>query len=276
MHSVRCHAPKRSRRGDRTARCIVPCVMTDWTQRYLERIGLPEPPSLDVSGLETLQRAHMTAVPFENLDVFARRGVATSLDWSLPKIIDRRRGGWCFELNGAFDALLTELGFSVRRMAAVVLLQPASDTPTHLTLEVDLGVPYLVDVGFGDSFIRPLRLDVDAPQDGGSGTFLLEPSGETCTLFRLEDEDDPAPQYRFGHEEWDLHAFDDASELLQTAPGLSWTRARFATRLLDGGPDRVTLLEDRIKFRRNGEWTEEPVASQDWEAELQRWFGMNP
>ena len=81
--------------------------------RYLDRIGLSEAPPVDVDGLEILQRAHLTEVPFENLDVHAGRGVGTGLGWSLPKIVDRRRGGWCFELNGAFSGLLRDLGFEV-------------------------------------------------------------------------------------------------------------------------------------------------------------------
>jgi len=250
--------------------------MTVPTSDYLERIGLLEAPSLDVHGLETLQRSHMTAVPFENLDVFARRGVATGLDWSLPKIVGRRRGGWCFELNGAFSSLLGDLGFTVRLLGATVLLEQSSDAPSHLTLEVDLGVPYLVDVGFGDSFIRPLRLDRGGLQDGGSDQYVIEGEGDVHTLSRVGTDGVPTPQYRFDRAEWRLADFDEASQLLQNAPGLSWTRARFSTRLLDGGPDRVTLFEDRIKFRRDGRWSEVPVAPQEWESLLEHWFGMTP
>ena len=244
--------------------------------RYLERIGLSETPPLDVFGLEILQRAHMTAVPFENLDVFARRGVETGLDWSIPKVVDRRRGGWCFELNGAFSALLADLGFEVKRLSGTVLLPNSSDDPSHLALEVDLGDAYLVDVGFGDSFIRPLLLDSDGVQDGGSDGFVIEHDGDERTLCRVGRNGLHEELYRFDRTGWDFTDFDDASHRLQTVPGLSWTRARFATRLLDGGPDRVTLLEDRIKFRRNGEWTQEPVTADEWESLLDRWFGLTP
>ena len=97
-----------------------------------------------------------TSVPFENLDVFHRRGVQTGAEWSVPKIVARGRGGWCFELNGAFASLLEALGYQVTRFAATVLLPTStgsgpSPIPTHLTLQVDLDRPYLVDVGFGDS-----------------------------------------------------------------------------------------------------------------------------
>ncbi len=247
----------------------------DFTHRYLARIGLDEPPPVDVHGLETLQRAHLSSVPFENLDVYAQRGVGTGLDWSIPKIVDRNRGGWCFELNGAFSSLLTALGFTVRRLGATVLLAPATRDPSHLTLEVTLDGPYLVDVGFGDTFIKPLRLDRDGPQDGISGEFVITANGDTRTLSQRQEDESLEPQYRFGPEEWELADFDDASERLQSESGLSWTRSYFATRLLDGGPDRVTLLNDRIRFRRDGEWTEEPVTDDAWAGELDRWFSMN-
>lgn len=242
--------------------------------QYLERIGLNEAPTVDLSGLELLQRAHLTAVPFENLDVYARRGVETGLDWSVPKIVERHRGGWCFELNGAFSSLLTSLGFDVRRRGATVLLRHASDYVSHLALEVMLDVPYLVDVGFGDTFIKPLRLDLHEPQDGGSGVFVITADAGYRTLFLVEDDGSLAPQYRLEPGEWHLDDFDSASERLQTDLSVSWTEARFATRLLDTGPDRVTLLNGRIKFRVDGEWTERPVAAEDWEAELERWFGL--
>lgn len=246
------------------------------TRRYLARIGLNEAPPVDVHGLETLQRAHLTSVPFENLDIYARRGVETGLDRSVPKIVEGHRGGWCFELNGAFSGLLAALGFEVRRLGATVLLPGALSEPSHLTLEVTLEFPFLVDVGFGDTFIKPLRLDLEGPQDGGSGEFAFVADGEDKTLFQVGGDGSLVPQYRFGPTEWGLQDFDVASERLQMETGSYWTRARFVTRLLAGGPDRVTLLKDRIKFRRNGVWSEQPITAHDWPGELERWFEMIP
>jgi N-hydroxyarylamine O-acetyltransferase len=244
---------------------------------YLDLLGLERPTTLDVGYLERLQRAHMTKIPFENLDVFARRGVRTDDAWAVAKVIDRQRGGWCFELNGAFAALLDELGYDVSRRAATVFFSQAQDLPSHLTLVVTLeGKRYLVDVGFGDSFIRPLRLDAPGPHDGGSGTFgFVFDSGQT-TLVAYDDHGEAEGQYRFDGISRRSADFDEASTLLQTQPGLQWTKSRFATRLIDGGPDRVTLLEDRIKFRHNDEWTEEPVAASEWEELLARWFALTP
>lgn len=243
---------------------------------YLDRIGLQTPVEPDLVNLERLQRRHLTTVPFENLDIFYRRGVDTSEDWSVPKIVERNRGGWCFELNGAFAALLTELGYRVKRLAATVLYPPAPPMPTHLTLEVQLDRPYLVDVGFGDSFIRPLPLDSEGPHDGGVGNFgFVFEDGQTM-LVSFEPGGVTESHYRFARRPARPSDFDEASTWLQTDPELSWTRSRFATRLIDGGPDRVTLLHDQIKFRRDGEWSEQPVGEEEWAALLDQWFGMTP
>lgn len=243
---------------------------------YLALLGIEAPVTPDLEHLERLQRAHLTEVPFENLDVYARRGVRTDDNWSVTKVVETRRGGWCFELNGAFAALLDALGYEVTRHAATVLFSQSTGIPTHLTLKVDLDRPYLVDVGFGDSFIRPLPLDSEGPHDGGTAMFGFAFEGDSTTLVAYGDEGNAEPQYRFDATPRRSADFDEASLLLQTQPGLQWTKTRFATRLLDGGPDRVTLLEDRLKHRRNGTWTETEVDDEDWEALLEEWFGLTP
>ena len=242
--------------------------------RYLERIGLESPGRVDVESLEVLQRAHLTTVPFENLHVYHRRGVGTATAWSVPKIVECRRGGWCFELNGAFAALLVELGFDVTRLAAVVLLERDDGHASHLTLRVDLDSPYLVDVGFGDAFMRPLPLDEPGPHDGGTGRYTFTSTGDETTLFELGTGNEAQPVYRFTHTPRDMESFENQSTRLQTDLSLKWTRSRFATRLLDGGPDRVTLLEDKLRIRRNGAWEEAPVAGRDWERTLDEWFDL--
>lgn len=240
---------------------------------YLSRIGFAGEPALDLETLEALQRAHLTAVPFENLHVTSGIGVRTDLAWSVPKIVEEGRGGWCFENNGAFAALLEALGFAVSRLGAAVLLAGPNQLIDHLAIEVRLDQAYLVDVGFGDSFIRPLRLNEVGPQDGGTGTFEFVPSAQGTTLTE-HDDGVPSARYRFKRVDRQLSDFDSASQRLQTDPALHWSQKPFATRLLDGGPDRVTLLSDRLKVRRGEMWTETPVPEAEWAPTLREWFGM--
>ena len=242
-------------------------------EAYLERIGVDGPVSHDVAMLERLQRAHLTAVPFENLNVFHRAGTRTDAEWSTHKIVEGGRGGWCFENNGAFAWLLDELGFSVRRLGAAVLLGGPNQLIDHLCVEVELDRPYLVDVGFGDSFIRPLALNQAGAQDGGTGTFELLNSPQGLTLTQHED-GIPAARYRFKRVAHDLSDFDGASTRLSTDESGHWLQRPFATRLLDGGPDRVTLLADRLKLFRAGELTETLVTAAEWDDLLWEWFAM--
>lgn len=252
--------------------------MTNGTdvERYLRRIGVSEAPDADLDGLTLLQAAHLSSVPFENLDVHARSGVRTDTDWSIPKIVERHRGGWCFENNGAFGWLLGELGFDVGYMGAYVLLDPPdTEHMSHLCLMVYLDQPYLVDVGFGDSFIQPLPITGERIDDGNA-LYTVDHAEPWYTLFEVNAnvvalDSDRRPLYRFEHVARSLPDFDTESERLQTHS--HFTDKPFATRLIDGGPDRVTLLHDRIKLRRAGEWEEEPVEADRWDAIYREWFG---
>lgn len=244
--------------------------------RYLARIGLREAPPISPEGLRALQQAHLTTVPFENLDIVIGSGVRTDADWSVDKIAVRGRGGWCFENNGAFAELLGALGFEVAMLGAAVLLDGPNQVIDHLTLEVALDEPYLVDVGFGDSFTVPLRLNEAGPQEGGTATFEFINSSQGLTLTKHDHEGVPVPQYRFRRVNRTLADFEETSQRLQSDPELHWSQKPFATRLIDGGPDRVTLLSDRLKIVRNGELTETPVEQADWDETLQKWFGMSP
>lgn len=246
---------------------------------YLERIGLERAPSVDLGGLALLQASHLSTVPFENLDVHARSGVRTGTGWSIPKIVGRHRGGWCFENNGAFGWLLRELGFDVTYTGAYVLLEPPDyDHMSHLCLIVQLDQPYLVDVGFGDSFTRPLSIDGQRINDGNA-TYAVEFDEPWFTLMEMnanviDISPGGRPLYRFERIARTLTDFDGESERLQTHS--HFTEKPFATRLMDGGPDRVTLLEDRLKLRRNGKWTEQPVDPTDWDAVYHEWFMPRP
>lgn len=239
---------------------------------YLARIGLDAVPDASLDSLTMLQRTHLSTVPFEALDVFDRVPVSTDLAHSLDKIVYRNRGGWCFENNGAFSALLRALGFDVALLGAAVLLDGPSTVVDHLTLEVTIdGTPYLVDVGFGDSFATPLELNTAGPQDGHTGTFEFIPSSQGLTLTRHDDEGIPVPQYRFKRTVRRLDEFQPASDLLWSDTSLHWSQKPFATRLIHGGPERITLLKDRLK---HPDGTETPVAKADWNNVLAKHFNI--
>ena len=244
----------------------------DWAD-YLEWIGFGGRPEVDFATLAQLQRLHMTAVPFENLSITRGVHLPTDAASSVDKIVRQGRGGWCFELNGAFGALLGAIGFDVRLLGAAVLLGGPNSVIDHLTLEVTADQPYLVDVGFGESFIQPLALNHSGPQDGGNGTYELIGSPQGTTLTRHVD-GLPKPEYRFKRVALALDDFTAISDSMQVDPERPWRSKPFATRLLDGGPDRVKVTQNARKITRDGIVDEQPLDGDEWETELVKWFGF--
>lgn len=131
---------------------------------YLDRIGFEGKPSADINSLGALMQAHICAVPFENLDVQLGTPLTTSVDEAYSKIVERRRGGWCYEMNGLFGWALSKVGFAVTRIAGAVRddLADSSKLDNHLVLAVTCpgdDTTWLVDVGFGGSHFGPIKLE---------------------------------------------------------------------------------------------------------------------
>lgn len=241
---------------------------------YLDRIGFDRDVDVDLATLTALQLAHLQAVPFEALEVFQGRRIECSDDWAWTKIVERGRGGWCFECNGAFALLLDALGFNVRRLGAAVLLDGPNTVIDHLVLEVELDEPYLVEVGFGDNApVTPLRLDQRGPQvtPGGTFEFLASPDGHT--LAQIVD-GVPEARYRFRRMSRELAEFVPASDLLQSDDTNHWRTKPFATRLV--APDhRITLTRDTFKSTHGDTVQITPVAPGEWNQILADEFGID-
>ncbi|MFM5949528.1 MAG: arylamine N-acetyltransferase family protein [Novosphingobium sp.] len=128
---------------------------------YLDRIGVAAPQAADLATLTVLHRAHVLAIPFENLDVQLGKPPGLDPQAAFAKLVTRRRGGWCYEQNGLFGRALMALGFEVTRLSAGVMraLRGEFSMGSHLALKVRINdADYLADVGFGSSQIAPLPL----------------------------------------------------------------------------------------------------------------------
>ncbi len=131
--------------------------------RYTNRIGYDGVLEPTEAVLRALHRHHTLAVPFENLDVQLGVTLDTSVERAYDKIVNRRRGGWCYEQNGLFGAVLTQLGFEVTRLAAGVMMHVKGKERfgNHLCLMVtapDSETTWLADVGYGGSMLEPIPL----------------------------------------------------------------------------------------------------------------------
>ena len=264
---------------------------------YLERIRYvgPLPPTLET--LRSLHRAHMLAVPFENLDIGIGREIVCEEGRFLHKIVNARRGGFCYELNGAFAALLRALGFQVTLLSARVSREDGSDGPDfdHLALCVDVNEPgpdepgpesrlgtWLADVGFGDSFVEPLRLASGLEQEQRDRAYRLTAQGNGfCIEAKTLDTKAPAAnhkegwkrQYAFTLQPRQLAEFAPRCGYHQTSPESHFTQNRICSLATPEG--RITLSNGKLIQTRNGVQEERELHGEgEWLSILRDQFGI--
>jgi N-hydroxyarylamine O-acetyltransferase len=245
-------------------------------EAYLQRINYHGATAPTAETLRTLQVAHLLTVPFENLSIHAGEPIVLANEALFRKIVERRRGGFCYEANGLFAALLGALGFDVVMLSAGVADAQGKFGPDfdHMTLLVTLERRWLVDVGFGDSFREPLLLDERREQVQGRRAYQILPDGEHLILLQREAGEEWKPQYRFTTQP---HVFADYEEMCryhQTSPQSHFTRARVCSRAT--GEGRVTLSEMRfINTSGQGEREERILTSPaEYDSILREHFGI--
>jgi N-hydroxyarylamine O-acetyltransferase len=227
---------------------------------YLQRIGAIPPKRLPTAaGLRIFHRAHQMAVPFENLSIHLSEPISLAEDDLVAKIVRRRRGGFCYELNGLFALLLESLGAQVTRVSACVYgddgrLGPPLD---HLALIVhapDGSGPWLADVGFGSHSVYPLLLESRAEQDDPAGLFQLADAADgDVDVLR-----DGKPQYRIETRARLLDDFVPTCWYQQTSPSSHFTQGTICSRLTEDG--RVSISGRTLIRTSGGARTEEQLA----------------
>jgi N-hydroxyarylamine O-acetyltransferase len=244
-------------------------------ESYLERIGYDGP--LDPTA-ETLRRLHLThlyAVPFENLSIHWGEPIQLDDEALFEKVVTRRRGGFCYELNGLFAALLRALGFDVAMLSAGVGRPDGDYSPyfDHMALLVTLEDRWLADVGFGDSFREPLRLDERGGQVEGDLAYRVEETGDgRLILARRAEGGLWKPQYRFGLEP---HVFADYAEMChfhQTSPQSHFTQNRICSLATPDG--RLTLSGMKLITTRGGGREERELDEREYAEALREIFGI--
>jgi N-hydroxyarylamine O-acetyltransferase len=218
---------------------------------YFARIGYAGPvePTLDV--LRAVHRQHLLTIPYENLDIHLGRELSLDLDAIFDKLVTRRRGGWCYEMNALLAWALREIGFDVTFLGGTVGRDQRGDAAegNHLVLLVRLDQPYLADAGFGNAFLDPLPLREGEHVQG---------------LFRFRLERPPLPASpRWGKGFWIFHNheyggagfdftlapreladFAAQCRWLQTSPESGFVRVAVCHRLR---PDGVVSLRGAVR-----------------------------
>jgi N-hydroxyarylamine O-acetyltransferase len=244
-------------------------------EEYLSRIGYAGGLDPTIETLTALHRAHVLSIPFENLDILLGRPILLDLDSLQAKLVRGRRGGYCFEQNALFCAVLEHLGFAVTGLAARVTMGEERPTPrTHMILAVDIeGTRWLADVGFGgDTLLDPVAFDHEEPVQQGSWAFRLADDGDVRVLWGLRSDG------------WlDLYAFTEEPQLpvdYEVANHFTstWPRSPFVTKIIaqrSGLDERWMLIEDELRVERpdrTERWT--VASSEDRLSTLAERFGL--
>jgi N-hydroxyarylamine O-acetyltransferase len=229
-------------------------------------------PTLDT--LCSLHRAHMLAIPFENLDIALKRPIKLDEESLFDKLVTRRRGGFCYEQNGLFAAALRQLGYRVTLLDARVHRAAGGfGIPfDHLTLLVELDERWLADVGYGECFLEPLRLDDPAEQERNGKRYRVR-HDNTQGIYSAFVED-WVDEYLFFFQPHDLADFADTCHYHQTSPASSFTRSRTCSQATPEG--RVTVSDGRVIITRDGIRQEQPLADESaFRAALRDYFGID-
>lgn len=202
---------------------------------YLRRIGFDGHPRPDRDTLVALHRRHLLSIPYENIDVQLGRPCDLDVTRSYRKLVEQRRGGWCYEMNGLFGWALREIGFDVTRVNGGVLRAEHGDSAigNHVVLLVKLDETWLADVGFGDGVIEPVPL----------GEASFEQRGFRYRLERIDDgywrfhnhEYGGAATFDFATNPADEALFTSRCDFLQTSPESPFVMNLVCQRFVDGG-----------------------------------------
>jgi len=228
---------------------------------YLARIGHLGPVRVDAATLTAIHRAHITAIPYENLEIQLGRRNLLAEDAFVEKIVKRRRGGWCYEMNGLLTRALREVGFSVTRVGGAVAREILGEgaAGNHMVGLVDLERRYVADVGVMDGPLEPFPLEERSWKEGRL-EFRLERLADGWWRFHNHAHG-AARSFDFTEEPRDLGWYQDMCTALQTQDSSPFVQYAFASRRSASG---FHSLRDATHFHvRDGELTKREIASVD-------------
>lgn len=232
-------------------------------KKYLERIKYTAPISINFEVLSKLQLCHLNNIPFENLDIHNH----TKIDLSnlFDKIITRKRGGFCYELNGLFYQLLQAVGFTVKMVSARIYDRISDYCPEfdHMALIVTINADkYLVDVGFGEFIAYPLPIVLNIDSVDPQGVFRMEIYDEFYTVInKRQNGGNLVPQYIFSEKERQICEFYEMCNYHQTNTASHFTQKVICS--LPTASGRITLTGDIFKVTENGAVTETRLNSKE-------------
>lgn len=213
---------------------------------YLERIKYKGSLQPTKETLSELQIHHIQSIPFENLSIHNHESIVLQNELLFEKIVVKKRGGFCFELNGLFADLLRSLGYHVSMLSAGVAKSNGGFGPDfdHMALMVLLEDRWLVDVGFGDLFQEPLLIDSRDIQPQRDRSYKIDEDGNYLLLNERKNGDTWKTQYRFSLNSFELKDFSEMCIYHQVSADSMFTQKRICSIAKPKG--RVTLSDMRM------------------------------
>jgi len=248
------------------------------TDAYLKRMNYQGGLVPTATTLRDLHLTHLYNVPFENLSIHAGEPIVLNDMALFTKIVTKRRGGFCYELNGLFAALLRSLGFAVAMLSAGVARPQGDFSPDfdHMTLMVTPpewpAQRWLVDVGFGDSFLEPLLLDERGDQIQGTQSFRLVAENANLVLMRRQVGEDWTASYRFTLQPYTYADYEEMCHFHQTSRESHFTKGRICSLATRNG--RITLSDNRLITTLGDERDERMLSSEEYDRILRDQFGI--
>ncbi|MBL0745057.1 arylamine N-acetyltransferase family protein [Chryseolinea lacunae] len=221
---------------------------------YLARINFAGPASPDHETLMMLHRQHVYHVPFEDLDIHYQRPFTLDEDRVFDKIVNHRRGGFCYEVNSLLTMLLNDIGFSARIISARVFTEDDVEGPPfdHMAVLIELDKTYLADVGFGDLFITPLELKEDIIQTDGRNHFRIDKRDDGNFVLQMaSDQKTFQRKYSFSLAPCTLDDFREPCRDKQINPESHFVKNTICTLPTEQG--RITVYNARFIDRKGTE-----------------------
>lgn len=240
----------------------------------LERINYNGDLTVTLETLRKLQLAHLYTVPFENLSIAWGQPIILTKEALFEKVVGRNRGGFCYELNGLFAWLLRSLGFEVAMLSAEVAHGNGTfGAPfDHMTLLITQEDRWLVDVGFGDSFREPLRVDSRVEQRQGDRSYRIDEVDDKLVLMQRKGDAEWEPQFRFDLTPYEFEDYETMCHYHQTSPLSPFTqRATCSLATPDG---RLTLTNNRLITTMDDKRDERELTDDEVTIVLREQFGI--
>ncbi len=244
--------------------------------QYLKRIHYSNNLSVEEETLARLHEHHVRYVPFENVDVYFKKAIDLKLDCLYNKVVMNNRGGFCYELNYLFCELLNQIGFTSRIIAARILDDQGNVGPLydHLAVCVEMGKSFLVDVGFGDLFIKPIEIRAGVYYDGRNYFRVEKLTEDSFLLAMSSDQTEFTNKYIFSLSTVKISDFEQICLDKQINPASYFVKHLVCTKPTDLG--RLTVFNDKLIEKRGGQKFEKLLANErEVRAVLKSLFGLD-